>query len=96
VWCLTHVLSVAHRLHGRLNAGRAHDFLVSLVMLATECIPEVPQTTAERAPYLGQTLRSKNQKRDHEDEQQMSRLENVADHAQEISWWRPSVAQDSY
>jgi hypothetical protein len=90
------VLSVARRLRRGLNAGRAHDFLVSLVMLAAECVPEVPQTTAERAPHLGQTLRSKNQKRDHEDKQQMSRLENVADHPLEISWWRPSVAQDSY
>ena len=41
---------------------------------------EVPEPAAERAPNLGQTLRTEHEQRDHEYEQQVGWLKDVANH----------------
>ena len=47
------------------------------------CSPEVPEPTSERAPNLGQTLRTEHKQRDHKYEQQVGWLKDVANHSGE-------------
>ncbi len=52
----------------------------NILILAADRRLEVTEPTSQRAPHLGQPLGSEHHEGDHENEQQMSGLENVADH----------------
>ena len=51
-----------------------------LVLHALQTVAEVPQATTQRTSHLGQTLRSKDQQCDHEDQQQVCWLNDVSEH----------------
>jgi hypothetical protein len=50
------------------------------LLVATDGAPEVTKPTPKRAPNLRQPLGSENQQRDHQNEQQVRWLKDVADH----------------
>ena len=49
-------------------------------VLTADRVPEVAQPTAERPSDLRKPLRTEHQQRDHEDEEEMSWLKDVANH----------------
>ena len=51
-----------------------------MVILTADRVPEVAQSPSERATHFGKSLRTKDQQRDHEDEEQMGWLKDVANH----------------
>src|SRR5207253_2579094 len=69
----------------RLSLRRSRlseDLVRPLLLFAAERVPEVTQPTAEGATNLRQPLGPEHQQRDHENEQQMCWLKDVADHNQ--------------
>jgi hypothetical protein len=76
-------LGVSDRLVSRLAAlggSTRHDLLGPVVLLAAEGRLEVAQSAAERAADLGESFGPEDQQRNHQNEQQVCGLENVADH----------------
>ena len=70
------------RRHGvwlRLDVGLRRSIVV--VGLAVDRLAEVPESRAEGLAHLRQALRTQHQQRDQQDEQQMSGLKDVPDHA---------------
>jgi hypothetical protein len=51
-----------------------------VLLIAADGVSEVTKPTPKRAPNLRQPLGSEYQKRDHQHEQQVRWLKNVADH----------------
>ena len=51
-----------------------------MLIFCAEGVSEVPDPAAKRAPNLGQPLRTEHEQRDHEHEQQMGWLKDVANH----------------
>lgn len=54
-------------------------------VLTAERVPEVPQSSTEASPDLGETFRTEHQQCDQEDEQQVGWLKDVADHPSQLS-----------
>ena len=54
-------------------------------VVAAHHIPEVAQASAKRPPDFGEPLRTEHQQRDHENEEEMGRLEDVANHCRQLS-----------
>ena len=79
-------------LSGRRRVGR--NSVQALVLIAAERVSEVPKPPSERAAYLGQTLWPEHQQRDHQHEQQVCGLEDVAYHAEQLSL-KPSGALEA-
>jgi hypothetical protein len=63
-----------------LNACLAHAWFDPVMVFARHCLPEFAKALPERAPNLGQPLRPEHEQRDHENEDQMRWLKDVADH----------------
>jgi hypothetical protein len=62
----------------------AGDLLaMGLVMLAVDRAPEIMDAAAYGAACLGQPLRSEHKQRDHENQEKMRGLDNVANHVLE-------------
>lgn len=51
-----------------------------MLIFCAEGVSEVPDPAAKRAPNLGQPLRTEHEQRDHEYEQQVGWLKDVANH----------------
>ncbi len=56
------------------------------MLLAVDRRLEVPESLPQGPPDLRKPLGSEDEQRDHEDEEQMCGLKNVADHTAELSW----------
>ena len=67
------------RHRGRLDRRLAHES-ARLVIVAAQRRAEVPETPAERATDFRQALRTEDQQRNHENEQKVRWLKDVADH----------------
>jgi hypothetical protein len=67
-------------------SGRAHcgDQFVPISVLAAQRVLEVTQSSPQRPTRLGKPLRTEHQQRDHEDEQQVRWLKDVADQGYEV------------
>lgn len=68
----------------RVGAGRGgvlHDLVRSLLLLAAERRSEVAQSPPQCASHFGQPLGAKHEQRNHEYEDQMCRLQDVAYHS---------------
>ena len=72
----------------RLTALRgclAQDLVRPVLLLTAQRAPEIAQPTPKRPPDLGKLLGAKHQQSDHEDEQKVRWLKDVADHAGQLS-----------
>jgi hypothetical protein len=59
---------------------------VDMVVLAADGRFEVTNSLPEGTPNLREPLGPEHEERDHEDEEQMCWLKDVADHVTELSW----------
>src|SRR5436305_85384 len=66
------------RLDGLRHGGLREDLVMRI--FAAHRMLEVAQSSPQRPPYFRKPLRAEYQQRDHEDEQEMGRLEDVANH----------------
>lgn len=70
------------RLGQRVGGGGIRNHLV-VMLIAAQSTAEIPQSPTEGASDFRQPLRSQYEQRDHENEQQMCWLKDVADHSSE-------------
>lgn len=70
----------------RADGGRRLGFRGLRIIGARQGASEVADALAERPSHLRQSLRTEHDQSDHQDEDQMRRLENVSDHCLELSW----------
>jgi hypothetical protein len=75
---------IAHGLRD-LGACRADDLVMALGLFPTDSHFEVTKPPAERTTNLWKSLRTKHEQRDHEDEDEMRGLKDVANHEKQLS-----------
>lgn len=81
----TDVLSRIVRRRSALGTLLARNLDVMVPLFTAERDSEIAQSASQRAANLRQALRTENEQGDHQDEQQVCGLENVADHARELT-----------